>query len=113
VVQVFLLIYVAGVVPYRIGFGKDVLLGSSWFWFDLLLDIYFLTDLVLSFRTAFYSAEGDLEYEPGQVKCSCFVMQILLVSYSSIGYMFAPLPVRLLGITCEGGSLSMFCHVCR
>jgi hypothetical protein len=62
---------VAGVVPYRIGFGKDVLLWSGWFWFDLALDIYFIADLQLSFRTAFYSGEGDLEYEPRQVKCAC------------------------------------------
>ena len=54
-------------VPYRIGFVKDVILWSSWFWFDFFIDMYFIADLAMSFRTAYLTADGELEYFPGQI----------------------------------------------
>ena len=42
-----LLIYIAIVVPYRIGFDDDTAPWEFWFTFDLCVDIYFLVDLFL------------------------------------------------------------------
>lgn len=67
VVQVLLLAYITGSVPYRIGFSHETSPWEFWFAFDMLVDMYFILDIVLSFRTAFYNFHGDLEYYPGQI----------------------------------------------
>ena len=54
VVQIFLLMYVSFTVPYRVCFGIDVEFGGGKFWFDNLVDLYFITDMCLNFRTAYY-----------------------------------------------------------
>lgn len=53
--QVLLLLYVAIVVPLRIGFDDDmpiVPLSTIW-WVELLIDVYFLVDISINFRTTF------------------------------------------------------------
>jgi hypothetical protein len=70
VIQVVLLTYVAVCVPYRIGFEHNTHPWEKMFIFDIFVDLYFVLDIVMSFRTAFYSEHGDIEYEPkviGQV----------------------------------------------
>ena len=62
--QAFLLIYIAIILPWRLGFNQPAQLWSFWFSFDLLVDIYFWIDLVLNFRTAVYTYEGELEHRP-------------------------------------------------
>ena len=52
--QLMLLFYVSFTVPYRVCFEIDVPFGSSWFWVDNLVDVYFIIDLGLNFRTAYY-----------------------------------------------------------
>ena len=47
-------------VPYRLAFAHPVVLWSWWFWFDLVVDIYFLADIYVSLRTAFYTERGEL-----------------------------------------------------
>ena len=66
--QMLLLIYVAFGVPFRLGFGVPVVLWTFWFWFDAMVDIYFVSDIAISFRTAFYNARGELEVHPGLIK---------------------------------------------
>uniref|UniRef100_A0A7S3GCQ4 Cyclic nucleotide-binding domain-containing protein n=1 Tax=Palpitomonas bilix TaxID=652834 RepID=A0A7S3GCQ4_9EUKA len=51
-IQAVLLLYVATVVPYRIGFERESSLG--WFIVDLMIDMYFLVDIGLNFRTSIY-----------------------------------------------------------
>jgi hyperpolarization activated cyclic nucleotide-gated potassium channel 2 len=53
-VQVFLLIYVAILVPIRAGFSIQT---EPWGWkfmLDLLVDVYFVLDIAANFRTAYY-----------------------------------------------------------
>ena len=59
-VQIIFLVYVAMGVPYRLGFQVEVRLWSPAFWFDLVVDIYFVVDIFISLRTAFYDDTGDL-----------------------------------------------------
>ena len=67
IAQVVLLAYVTAAVPYRIGFDHDTHPWEFFFVLDLFVDVYFLLDIALSFRTAFYNHQGDLEYYPGQI----------------------------------------------
>lgn len=63
-IQAVFLSYIAFVVPYRIGFDNDASPDSFWFWFDLFIDIYFVVDVFLNFRTAFFTGDGEMEYRP-------------------------------------------------
>lgn len=66
-VQAVLLMYIAVCLPYRLGFDDNVVLWSFWFFFDLAVDIYFIADLFLNFRTAVVTADGELVYRPKDV----------------------------------------------
>ena len=48
--QVILLLYVAHIVPVRLAFGQEVLMGSLVFWFETMVDVIFAIDIVLNFR---------------------------------------------------------------
>jgi hypothetical protein len=56
--QAIFLMYIAISLPYRLGFKDGVILWSFWFWFDLAIDVYFLLDLFVNFRTAVITKEG-------------------------------------------------------
>jgi hypothetical protein len=71
-IQIVLLIYVAFSVPYRTGFSDGVKLWSGWFWFDLLVDLYFVSDLVVSFKTAFYNGAGELVVDQKEIRQNYF-----------------------------------------
>jgi Ca2+-binding EF-hand superfamily protein len=62
-VQAALLAYIAFALPYRLGFSDAIEFLSGWFWWDLLVDIYFIADLFLNFRTAVLTPDGQLLYE--------------------------------------------------
>ena len=58
--------YIAVIVPYRIGFDDNVKLWS-FFFFDLSIDIYFVVDLCLNFRTAVITMEGEILSTPRSI----------------------------------------------
>jgi hypothetical protein len=58
-VQAALLIYVAYTITYRLAF--NIVLTTSWYVWELLVDFYFIIDVVLNFHTAFYDESGDLK----------------------------------------------------
>lgn len=60
IIQVALLLYVVLTVPLRIGFDLAVEFGTVAFWFDLFVDLYFLVDIVINFRTAYLDNNGVL-----------------------------------------------------
>ena len=62
--QVVLLAYVALAVPYRMGFQKDVPFDTTWFWIEVVVDVYFMLDIWINFRTAYRTEEGVLEVRP-------------------------------------------------
>ena len=59
-IGIWLLAYVAFGVPYRLCFSHPVVLWSWWFWLDAGVDIYFLADIYVSLRTAFYTERGEI-----------------------------------------------------
>jgi Ca2+-binding EF-hand superfamily protein len=62
--QVIFLMYVAYAVPIRVGFSVDVETGSIWFLIGVVIDIYFIVDLFMNFRTAYWKENGMLEVDP-------------------------------------------------
>ncbi|GIL77636.1 hypothetical protein Vretimale_6799 [Volvox reticuliferus] len=50
-VQLFVVLYIIWVTPVRVGFNKPA--SGFWFWLEGLIDIFFYTDLVLNFFTAY------------------------------------------------------------
>jgi hypothetical protein len=60
-VQVVLLLYLLVSVPLRIGFDMDVEFGTFGYFWDMFVDIFFLVDIWVNFRTAYYNKHGYLE----------------------------------------------------
>lgn len=62
--QIVFLLYVSVTVPYRACFEVEVELFSfTWFW-DTMIDIYFICDMILNFRTAYVDSKGVREVNP-------------------------------------------------
>ena len=57
VVQCPVLLYVSMSVPIRIGFSIDA--KGGWYAFDMLIDLYFWTDIVLNFVTGYENNDGE------------------------------------------------------
>ena len=66
-VQVVLLVYVAVTIPYREGYLQPVITYSPTFWFEVVVDVYFICDIVFNFRTAVFDNEGALELDTAQI----------------------------------------------
>ena len=66
------------------GFGLDVPFNTKWFWVEVVVDLYFATDILINFRTAYRTEEGDLVTSPRKIAhhylrgwfaidiCACF-----------------------------------------
>lgn len=61
--QAFCLVYIAIVLPFTsAGFVKEENDTSSvWFWWEVLVDAYFVADVVLRFRVGYLNPRGHLE----------------------------------------------------
>jgi hypothetical protein len=67
IAQMIFLLYVSIVVPYRTCFGVEIQLFSLiWFW-DTIMDVYFLADIVLNFRTAYVNRDGMQVVDPKKI----------------------------------------------
>ena len=62
--QIVFLLYVSITVPYRACFGIEIPFMSFTWWFDTTVDVYFISDIILNFRTAFVNSKGVRETEP-------------------------------------------------
>ena len=62
-IQLVLLLYVAYAVPARTAFDIGTPTNHVWFYVDLIVDIYFISDCLLSFRTAYWGPDGVLEVQ--------------------------------------------------
>jgi hypothetical protein len=59
--SVVMLVYVVLTVPLRVCFGIDIELWTVGFFIELLVDLFFVVDVVINFRTSFYDANGFRE----------------------------------------------------
>ena len=67
IISAVLILWVAFVVPFRLGFDVDVEIKSIAFVIDCLIDTFFLIDVQLQFRTAFLLPTGFLEVRFGVI----------------------------------------------
>ena len=104
--QVILLLYVLMTVPYRACFQLPTpALWTSEFWVELVVDVYFIIDIALNFRTAYYdSASGDLEIDQRKVCMNYLTHWFLIDSVSCLPITY----IELISaeIDSGGGSLS-------
>ena len=62
--SVLMLLYVSAAVPLRVCFGVRVPLWSPTFFVEMVVDLFFLVDVALNFRTAYYDENGLRESRP-------------------------------------------------
>ena len=67
-IQLIFICWVAIVVPYRLGFDVEVGLWTTQFFFDAAIDLFFIIDLALNFRTAYYLPTGFLETDARMIR---------------------------------------------
>jgi hypothetical protein len=58
----FLIIYSIITVPFRIGFNAEA--TGIWLAIDIMVDIFFFLDMIVSFRTSFCNTAGDYTWDP-------------------------------------------------
>jgi CRP-like cAMP-binding protein len=65
--QACILVYIALVVPFRVGYKQPA--EGGWYAFDLIIDLYFYIDIVFNFCTGFVdpSDEERVIYHPGVI----------------------------------------------
>ena len=66
--QIFFLLYVSITVPFRSCFEVEIPVGTATWWWDMVIDVYFISDLLLSFRTAFINDKGIRVGNPAQIR---------------------------------------------
>ena len=69
-VQLVCIIYIAVAVPWRLGFDITIPVVSVMFWWDVLVDSYFIVDVVLNFRLAYWTKDGTLETRRAAIRKS-------------------------------------------
>ena len=67
VMQILFLLYVAVTVPFYAGFGIDFNHTQLMWYVEMFVDLYFIADLVLNFRTAYYHENGVREDRPKRI----------------------------------------------
>ena len=65
--SVIMLLYVTVTVPLRVCFGVDIDMWSFAFFVELLVDLFFVMDVGLNFRTAYRDENGFRENRPRQI----------------------------------------------
>ena len=68
--QVLFLVYVAVVVPFRVCFNVQPALWSGVWWWELIIDIYFIVDVILNFFFAYEDPEeyGKIVVDRGRIR---------------------------------------------
>lgn len=57
-ILIFRLLYTAFITPIRITFIDKI--DLTWFIIDLIIDILFFIDIIITFNTAYYNSYGEL-----------------------------------------------------
>lgn len=65
--SVMFLLYVSFTVPLRVCFSIDMQLWSFSFWVEVVVDLFFVCDVILNFRTSYYDANGFRENRPSRI----------------------------------------------
>jgi len=99
IAQIVMLVHVCWYVPLRSCFGVEVELWSYAFWQDAVVDLYFLVDLVLQFRTGYYGRSGELVTSLPKIRRH-YLRRWFLIDFLCV------LPVGYIGYFMSDGSTS-------
>jgi hypothetical protein len=77
VLQIIFLLTVCYFVPVRTCFQLEVELWSAEFWWDVVVDFYFILDLIINFRTAIYDGKKVLVTDGASLFC-CTIERMLI-----------------------------------
>jgi Ca2+-binding EF-hand superfamily protein len=69
-VQVPMLLYIFVTVPFRTSFNVDLTPEEPIFWYEAIVDLYFIVDIAMNMRTAYYDKSGLLSISPGTIFCN-------------------------------------------
>lgn len=97
--QLVMLVLVCWYVPLRSGFSVEVELWSYAFWQDFVIDLYFLIDLLLQFRTAYYGRSGALVTDSRKIRWH-YLRRWFLIDFLCV------LPVGYIGYFMSDGNSS-------
>ena len=61
IVLAVLCLYVSVSIPYRTGFQVELCVGSAVWLFQLIVDLFFALDIILTFRTPIVAETGHIE----------------------------------------------------
>ena len=61
IAMMFALLWILVMEPYRIGFDVELEVASFMYWFERAIDVFFIVDIFLNFRTTFYDAATNNE----------------------------------------------------
>jgi hypothetical protein len=98
-----LLMYISFVTPVRIGFEQHPDQYTSWWWFEIVIDITFVIDLTLNFRTTFYRSDGKEVTKGNEIAWNYFKSWFWIDFLSSIP--FDLIVGAALGVTDDSDSL--------
>jgi hypothetical protein len=104
-IQLLLISYVAVVIPFRIGFEVEEIVGSLAFFWDVLVDIYFLIDLLINFRLAYYITNDPLRTGELETDKKAIVHHYLR-GWFTID-LLSVLPIKYVYIVAQGGTSSV------
>eukprot|EP01043_Picozoa_sp_COSAG02_P044716 COSAG02_NODE_4021_length_5891_cov_414.995684_1_plen_1502_part_00 len=90
-IQIFMLFYVALVVPFRIGFHFESTPTEWIFWWEVVVDLYFWCDIVINCRTAYYDEHNELIIDNAKI-CKKYLKGWFLLDFLSC------LPVTYIGL---------------
>lgn len=79
-IMVVLLLYLVVTVPMQMAFNIEVEFGSWSFWFDIFVDVYFLSDIFLNTQTAYFDDRGVLEINRKRI-CKHYVKGWFFVDF--------------------------------
>ena len=96
-IQIFMLFYVALVVPFRIGFHVEATPSEWAFWWEVVVDLYFWVDIILNFRTGYFDVNNDLVIEQ-KLLCKNYLRGWFLLDLVSCT------PVTYIGLIVNGGT---------
>ena len=93
--QSFLLLYVAIMVPLRMGFDMEAEIGDGDWWVELFVDMYFISDIVFNFRTGVYDSDGVLITDRAKIRRKYLVRRLCPLRHATRAVLFADsAPVR-------------------
>ena len=84
--QIFFLLYVCGTVPFRTSMDIIIKWTEFGFWVDVVVDVYFIVDLIFGFTTAYWNRQGILEMDKHYIRSHYLQVRADIIGHARIKY---------------------------